>query len=489
MNKRALIGKQERRFEEILESLQDVVFETDMHGNLTYCNKIGGKFFGYHDETGDHDINILSHIAPVDRERCKQQITDVFCGKDLGITEYLGLKQDGTFFPIIIHSATLKENGVPVGIRGVILDISERRNYDDKLKFLSLHDPLTGVYNRAYFEQSLRCFGDSGYNPVGLIICDLDGLKLVNDILGHEKGDQLLKAAANVIRKSFRESDVVARIGGDEFAVLLPNTTEALLASSCQRIKEAAAAYNQENPDVMLQISVGVAATNSTINTMSELFKQADNNMYREKLNHSSSSRSGIIKTMLAGLQARELVNEEQTGRKQKLADDLSTLVGLSERSRYSLRLLVNFHDIGKVGIAKNIFFKPGLFTVEERMEMQRHCEIGHRIALNSPELFPIAEGILKHHEWWDGQGYPLGLKGEEIPLECRILSVVDAFAAMIYGGPHRAALSRDIALAELERVAGTQFDPRLVSLFVKMIKDNASVPGGYPAEISAEIC
>lgn len=146
--------------------------------------------------------------------------------------------------------------------------------------------------------------------------------------------------------------------------------------------------------------------------------------------------------------------------------------MGLSEmRIQADLRLFAQFHDIGKVGIPDQILFKNGPLTLEEMVIMKRHCEIGYRIAQASPDLLPIAEWILKHHEWWNGKGYPLGLKGEEIPLECRILAIADAYDAMTNDRPYRKALTREEALSEIKKCSGTQFDPRLVDMFLKMMQ------------------
>ena len=132
------------------------------------------------------------------------------------------------------------------------------------------------------------------------------------------------------------------------------------------------------------------------------------------------------------------------------------------------LRLLAQFHDIGKVGIPDRILLKPGPLSPEEMVEMKRHSEIGHRIANSSPDLLPVADWVLKHQEWWNGAGYPLGLAGEKIPIECRILAIADAYDAMTSDRPYRKAMSHDAAVTELRRCAGTQFDPTLVELFIQ---------------------
>jgi len=134
------------------------------------------------------------------------------------------------------------------------------------------------------------------------------------------------------------------------------------------------------------------------------------------------------------------------------------------------LRLLAQFHDIGKVGVPDSILFKAGPLNAEETIDMRQHCIIGQRIAILAPDLVPIADWVLKHHEWWNGEGYPLGLKGEEIPLECRILAIVDAYDAMISDRPYRKALTHAEAMKELMKCSGTQFDPQLVQKFVQLL-------------------
>ncbi len=347
-------------------------------------------------------------------------------------------------------------------------DVTDRKLIEEKMNYLSFHDILTELYNRTYFEEELARLDRRREGSVGLIIFDLDGLKLVNDSFGHEQGDNLLVRTAELIHGCFRESDVVARIGGDEFAVLVRDTSIEEMEEVVARVYGEVAGLQQTAHRIPLSVSAGYAFTADRNITMRDLFREADNNMYREKLHRSQSARSAIVQTVMSLLEARDFITEGHAERLQDMLTQLARAAGLPESRMTDLRLLAQFHDIGKVGIPDRILMKPGPLSAEEMIEMQRHCEIGHRIAQSSPDLFPVADWVLKHQEWWNGEGYPLGLSGEQIPVECRILSIADAYDAMTSDRPYRKALSHDAAVAELLRCSGTQFDPILVEQFIR---------------------
>ena len=336
---------------------------------------------------------------------------------------------------------------------------------------MSLHDPLTGLYNRAFFEEEMNRLGDGRHDPVGLIMCDIDGLKLVNDTLGHNAGDSLLVAAAGVLKNAFREGDMIARIGGDEFAVLLSRSDNNTVENIYNRVQKAIETYNAAGPDIPVSMSIGFATRIDPSTSMRELFKKADNNMYREKICHMQSARDAIVQTMMKALDERDFIAGGHARRLQDLVTDMATGISLAESRIADLRLLAKFHDIGKVGVPDSLLYKPDALTCEEYIEVQRHCEIGHRIAMLATDLIPITDWILKHHEWWNGNGYPLGLKGEDIPLECRILAIADAYDAMTSDRPYREAMTKGKALEEIKLCAGTQFDPHLVEVFVQIME------------------
>ena len=360
-------------------------------------------------------------------------------------------------------------------VLAICRNITERTQMESQLKHLSLHDALTGLYNRAFFEEELRRLEKQRDGTAGLLICDVDGLKIVNDSLGHNAGDEILKSVANILRQSFRAGDVIARIGGDEFVVLLNNCSSAFFDKACRRIKYHIAAHNSKNA-MPLSLSLGFALSRQSPPDMTALFKEADNNMYREKLHQKTSARSAIVKGLIKALEVRDFITEGHGDRLQEMVDAFARKLGLPERSLADLRLFAHFHDIGKVGIPDSILFKPAALDDAEWKIMKQHCEIGHRIAMSTPDLAPIANWILKHQEWWNGKGYPHGIKREAIPLECRLLSIVDAYDAMTSDRPYRKAVSVPTALSELKRCAGTQFDPFLVGQFIEML-DQQKLP------------
>jgi len=365
---------------------------------------------------------------------------------------------------------------IPIPPKEVLImvrDITERKRMEEQLKYFSLHDSLTGIYNRTYFEEEMRRFESLHQFQVGIIICDLDGLKLVNDTLGHERGDALLIAAAESIKSSIRQSDLAARIGGDEFAVLLHDNDPKMVARVCQRIRKSIIEYNEKYPELPLNISFGFAVNKTDSTNVGSVFKEADDNMYHEKLYRSQSSRSDIVQAMIRVLEVKDFLTDGHAQRLQKLLLKMAEVLELPESSIPKLCLFAQFHDIGIVGTPERILFKAGKLDSEELGEIQRHVVIGNRIAKSIPDLSSISDWILKHHEWWDGRGYPLGLKGEEIPLESRLFAIVDAYDVMTNHRPYRAIRSSAAAVAEIKKNAGTQFDPELVDLFVQTVKEN----------------
>mgnify|MGYP000853071445 CR=1 FL=1 len=465
--------------EDIVNKIDEIVIVMAPNGEITNVNPAGEKATGY--QRAELIGKPVQSLINLNFEELVAEIAKL--PDSLWEDDFYLRTRKNLYLPIRVGISAIKDQtGDLIGalifcqdkttVKELQLEINERRIKERQLKYLSLHDPLTGLHNRTFFEQQMR----QQKGECGIIICDVDGLKLINDTLGHEVGDQLLTRAAMLIQSSLDKSLRLSRIGGDEFAVLIPSDDREKIQEICSRISRAVDEYNLENPQMMLSISVGSAVCNGNVQNIIDVFKEADDNMYRQKLNHTSSFRSNMVQGMMKTLEARDFITEGHAERMRELIMHLGAYVGVPYNMLTSLQLLAQFHDIGKVGISDKILFKPGLLTENEIAEMQRHSEIGYRIAQAISDLSSISDFILKHHERWDGTGYPLRLKGAEIPLECRILSIVDAFDAMTNDRPYRKAMKEEEAIAIIRDNAGAQFDPELVSSFLLMLEENHEI-------------
>jgi len=358
------------------------------------------------------------------------------------------------------------------------LDLTERKKMEQKLKHLSLHDPMTGLFNRYYFEKELERCKDGRQAPIGLVVCDLDGLKQINDTFGHKTGDALITAAAKIIRHAFRESDMVARIGGDEFAALLPKSDRQAVLGILERLHKAVQHYNRSRPDFPLHLSTGFAVDDGRRIDPAKLFKEADKAMYRNKQRLSQTIRPTSLHSLDAMLENQGLRHRKLEVLKLNLALDFAEFLKLNDDQLNRLQLLTRFYDIGKMGIDDSILLKPNKLTDREFQEVSRHCQLGHSIAQRTRALQPVSEDILAHHERWDGRGYPYKLSAGQIPLLARMVAIIDAYFAMTTNRPYRRAMAPGRALEELERCAGTQFDPKLIMAFLKLVSEKRSPSG-----------
>ncbi len=361
-------------------------------------------------------------------------------------------------------------NGNRIGAIEVIRDFTKEKKLEGQILYFQTYDQLTGLYNRYFFKQELERFSHNVKNfPIGIIVLDIDDLKVVNYGYSYEIGDTVLISSAHIFQTIVPENGIIARIGGGSFGIILPQSSPEILEGLIRKIKDSLNDYSLKHTVPSLSVSAGFAYSDKFLCDISFLLREATLNMEYEKLGQNRNLQNTIIDTLFTILRERDLETKEHADRIQQLIVQLGTKLKLPGHKLSALRLLGQFHDIGKIGIPDRILLKKGPLTAEETMEMRRHCEIGYRIAQASAELKLIADWIYAHHEWWNGSGYPLGLQEEEIPLECRILAIADAYDAMTNDRPYRKALSKEFAFAELKRCAGTQFDPTLVKVFTEL--------------------
>ena len=376
------------------------------------------------------------------------------------------IRADGSDFFWARMDATVMKGSDGTSVCHLVLsDITKRKRADERLEYQRNHDFLTGLYNRGFLENEFLRLEDEQYLPVSLIIVDTNGLKLINDSFGHKLGDEVLRKTAESLNNNCRTHDIVARYGGDEFVMLLPNTTSAEAES---RIKEIESTAGQvEIAAIQLTLSFGYQTRDTTLEDFAYIFKKAEDMMYRNKLYESSSAKSKTIGLVINSLFAKSDRESRHSKRVSALCEFIATKMNMSATEISRMRIAGLMHDIGKIGISEVVLNNQGKLTTEQWKEIKRHPEIGYRILAASSDFVDIATAILEHHEKWDGKGYPRGIAGESISLQARIITIADAYDAMTSERTYKQPMTIHDAIEEIRNCSGKHFDPQIASVFI----------------------
>lgn len=336
----------------------------------------------------------------------------------------------------------------------------------EQMRSVRSRDGLTGLYDNRGMEELTEPLDTAENLPVSVAVVDINGLRDINDDSGRRAGDAFLQRMAETLRQQCRGGDLVARLGGGEFAVFMPRTSLKKAEELTRKFRSGCG----EESALRLHLSFGCAVKESAGGGLLAALRKAEACMCRQKLLDGKSCRSAVVDVLLATLYEMSAETEQHDRRLEGLCRTMGRALRLSMEEMDELSLLAVLHDIGKIAVAPQILQKPGKLDPAEWEKVHRHPEIGCRIVRAAPELVPVADLILAHHERWDGTGYPRGLAGTDIPLACRILAVADSYDAMTNDRAYRPAMSRAAAAEELLENAGTQFDPEIVSLFCRIL-------------------
>lgn len=472
------INKERLLFKTTIHSLGDGVISTDPFGNILIMNDVAEKLTGWstQDALGLPFETVFHIIDENTREKCITPIKNITENKDKNITNenVLLIKKNGEEIAIEDCAAPILDDGGNIkGVVVVFRDYTDKKEKQARISYLSSHDQLTGLYNRHFFENEIKRLEQDGVIPLSLALIDVNGLKLINDAFGHQMGDQLLQIVTKALVNVCRKDDIICRIGGDEFVILLPKTdnweTEHLIKKIYHKIS------NQRLKNTIISVSIGWATQITSEQKIMEIYLKAEKNMYRRKLIESQQMKETTIQTIIQTLHEKdpkEKMHSENVG-------DMSKRIGealqLNQELLQEIEMAGFLHDIGMIAIDRGILDKQGRLTPSEYEIIKRHSEVGYHILKSVDTFAYLSDYILAHHERWDGTGYPRGLKGKEIPLASRIIMVAGSYEAMTSERVYRSVLSKEEAMQELLRCSGTQFDPNIVQVFLNILQETES--------------
>ena len=458
-------------YNSLLSTFSDAIIIADSDSKIIFWNDGARKLFYYtNKEIIGKSINV---IIPDGIYNNKVAISEIVSFKDIqNIKKSIsstGLRKDGREIPVEVSISFWKSNK-NIFYTLIIHDIAVQKKKEEELRYKSFHDTLTGLYNRAYFEEELKRLDTSRQLPLSMLIGDINGLKLINDAFGYKEGDLILKGMADILKISCRADDIIARWGGDEFVIMLPNTCEDVVGKIISRIRRECEKFNYKN--IPLNISLGFSTKVKINQEISDIIREAESRMKEQKLLESKKIAASIIKYLKKSLWGSNDEAKSEAERIKNLAIKLAKASKLPRSEINNLILLSTFKDIGWIAIKRSLFESKRELDEKDWKIIKRHPEIGYRIAKSSTQLAPIAEAILAHHENWDGSGYPRKLEGKSTPQISRIIAIIDAYNAMVCGRQYKKAISKEEAIKELKRCSGKQFDPKLVNIFIDILKD-----------------
>ncbi len=459
----------------ILDSAAEAIYGIDLNGNCTFCNRNCIEILGYTNEDELLGKNMHNHIhynrvdgTPMPLKECKifQAFKD---GKGTQVEDEVFWKSDGTSIDVEYHSFPQIKNGEIIGAVVTFMDITTRKQRENEIQYLNYHDTLTGLYNRRCFDKNRMKIDIEDNLPLSVIFADINGLKMTNDIFGHAAGDDLIKKSASILVDSCRENDFVARVGGDEFIILLPNTTEKDAEKILARIRSGFSAARVAA--IKCSISIGLDTKRGPDQSLDEIMANAENAMYKDKTMNRKSINKEIIDAIMEVLHSKSPKEKQHSVEVSKLCGEVGYFLNLSDPEINRLKRAGYLHDIGKIILDEEELDKEHM-TEEEVEIVRQHSVTGYRILNLFDDTVDLAEYIYSHHERWDGTGYPRGLQGEDIPLISRIISIVETYERVL----NRSELSKEerkqSAIEVIKKGAASQFDPYIAELFIRKLNE-----------------